>query len=133
MRDWSPIPPEAPGFWWMRDRAGEARVAHVVNRGELRIALPGLDDDYPRDAKSFEGMEWLGPIGLPTSWARGEPAAPGWYWIRDLKLLTIVYLFRPWPDDEALWVAVTSVRVQPLRRARLGGFEWAGPLEPGTP
>jgi hypothetical protein len=130
MSEWSKIPPAAPGFWWMRDRAGESRVVHVVDRGGLRIALPGVEDDCAPDAMSFREMEWRGPLPQPASWARGEPAVRGWYWITDANTATVVYLFRPWSDDPGLWVATTGRRSQPLRRAGLGGCDWAGPLTP---
>lgn len=130
MGAWSKTPPDAPGFWWMRSEAGRASVVHVVDRGELRLELAGLEDDSALGALSFQGVEWQGPLELPPSWCVGEPTAPGWYFVRSETLLTIAYLFRPWADDPVLWVATAGRREQPLRRARFAACNWAGPLSP---
>jgi hypothetical protein len=132
MSEWTRIPPSAPGFWWIRDGSGGLQVAHAVGSDDdLRLGLPGLDGEHAPDASVFRDAAWWGPLALPSEWTAGLPATPGWYWIRTPPSdATVVLLFRPWEDDDALWAAGMGRREAPLRRAGLSLSLWAGPLVP---
>jgi hypothetical protein len=116
----------------MRDDAGRLRVVQAMGSDDdTQLALPGLGGEHAPDAPAVQNKKWCGPLESPGAWSSTQPSAPGWYWSgRGPAEATVVCLFKPWDDDDALWVAMIGRREAPLRDAGLSDCYWAGPLAP---